>query len=146
MENQKTFKTPKSVLVRMQVVHLGKILFNMQFIAVAVMAASVLTFIMPAIYYILLVSVACLSLFTLFANPDFAALWSGGETLTKLAETLSLSWKYTVPIVAVLAIASIICLCFDKNKKHTARIVVSAIFCVLAIVVLLIKLVLLGVI
>lgn len=140
MENQKTFKTPKSVLVRMQVVHLGKILFNMQFIAAAVMAASVLTFIMPAIYYILLVSVACLSLFTLFANPDFAALWSGGETLTKLAETLSLSWKYTVPIVAVLAIASIICLCFDKNKKHTARIVVSAIFCVLAIVVLLINL------
>ena len=141
MENQTTFKTPSDTLMRMQVVHLGKILFNMQFIAVAIMAASVLSFIIPAIYYLLLISIAMLSLFTLFANPSFVSLWSGGEALSQIATVLVESWQYTVPIVAVLSIASIICLCFDKNKKHTARIVVSSILCALAVIVLLIKLV-----
>lgn len=146
MENQKTFKTQNKTLARMQVVHLGKILFNLQFIVVAIMVASVLSFIMPAIYYLFLVCIAFLTLFTLFANPTFKSFWAGGETLTKIATVLSQSWKYTVPIVLVLAIASIICLCFDKNQKHIARIVVSVIICVLALIVLLLKLVNTGVI
>lgn len=145
MENQKIFKTPNKTLARMQVVHFGKILFNLQFIAMAIMVASVLSFIMPAIYYLVLICVAMLTLFILFANPTFASLWAGGETLTKIAEVLTQSWKYTVPIVAVLAIASIICLCFDKNKKHPARITISVIICVLALVVLFFKLVNTGV-
>lgn len=144
MENQKTFKTPTKDLAKMQVVHFGKILFNLQFIAVAIMVASVLSFIMPAIYYLLLLCAALLSLFSLFANPTFLAFWSGGETLAEIANFLSGSWKFTVPIVAVLAAGSIVCLCFDKNKKHTARIVVSAIICVLALVVLILKLVNIG--
>lgn len=141
MENQKILKTQGKTLARIQVVHFGKILFNLQFIALVVMVASVLSFIMPGIYYLLLICTAFLTLFTLFANPTFISLWSGGETLTKIASVLTQSWKYTVPIVAVLAATSIACLCFDKNKKHTARIVISAIICVLALVVLILKLI-----
>lgn len=141
MENQKFYKTPNKLLARMQVVHFGKILFNLQFIAVAIMIASVLSFIMPAIYYLMLICIAFLTFFTLFANPTFKSLWTGGETLTTIAEVLTQSWKYTVPIVAVLAVASIVCLCFDRNKKHPARIAISAIVCVLALVVLILKLI-----
>lgn len=141
MENQKTFKTPSKALARMQVVHLGKILFNMQFIAVAIMAASVLSFIIPALYYLVLICITLLSLFMVFANPNFKKFWAGGETLTQIADLLTHSWKYTVPIVAVLSIASIICLCFDKNKKHTAKIAISVIMFVLAIIVLSLKLI-----
>lgn len=141
MENNNIYKTPNKTLAKMQVVHLGKILFNMQFVVLAIMVASVLTFIMPAIYYLVLIFVAFLTLFTLFANPNFMALWSGGEKLTQIASVLTESWKYTVPIVAVLAIASIVCLCFDKNQKHPARIAISVIICVLAIVVLVLKLI-----
>lgn len=47
---------------------------------------------------------------------------------------------HTVPIVTVLAVASLICLCFDKNKKHTARIAVSAVICIFALAVLFLKL------
>lgn len=124
----------------MQVVHFGKILFNMQFIAVAIMAASVLSFLFTAVYYLLLICAAFLSLFTLFANPTFQSLWAGGESLTAVASVLSQSWGYTVPIVIALSVGSIVCLCFDKNEKHTARIVVSAIVCVLALFVLFLKL------
>ena len=140
MENQKAFKRTIKTLARMQVVHFGKILFNLQFIALAVMAASVLSFLIPVIYYLLLLCIALLTLFTVFINPTFLSLWSGGEALTKIAETLAQSWKYTVPIVTVLAIASLICLCFDKNKKHPARIAVSAVICIFALAVLFLKL------
>lgn len=145
MENQKVYKTPSKTLARMQVVHFGKILFNLQFVAVAIMVASVLSFIMPAIYYLVLICIAFLSLFTVFANPTFMSFWSGGETLTKIASVLTQSWKYTVPIVLALAIASIVCLCLDKNQKHIARIVVSVIICVLALIVLIAKLINTGV-
>lgn len=145
MENQKSFKTPRKTLIKMQVVHFGKIIFNLQFVALAIMVASVLSFIITAIYYILLICIAFLSLFTLFANPTFRSLWSGGEVLTNIASTLTQSWKYTIPIVAVLAISSIICLCFDENKKQVARIVISTIILVLSVLVLFLKIVNMGV-
>lgn len=142
MENAKNFKTPKKTLVNMQVVHLGKILFNLQFIAVAVMFASVLSFLLPAIYYLMLLCISLLTLFTIYAAyPNFKNLWKGGETLTKIAEVMAQSWQYTIPIALALSVASIICLCFDRRQKHTARIVVSAVIAALAVFVLILKLI-----
>lgn len=139
MNQQKTLSTPTKTLVRMQVVHLGKILFNLQFIGVAVMMASVLSFIMPAIYYLMLICAAVLSLFILLGYPTFRSLWAGGETLLQVADTLTRSWQYTVPIVAGLAVAAIVCLCFDKHQRHPARITVSVIIAALALFVLFLK-------
>lgn len=129
----------------MQVVHFGKILFNMQFIAVAVMIASVLSFIIPAIYYLLLICILMLSLFTLLAKPEFVALFSGGETLSKIAEALANSWNYTIAIVAVFSVASIVCLCLDKHKQQLPRIIISAVVCGIDLLILLIKLAVSGV-
>ena len=141
MENQEVFKTPNKTLVRMQFVHFGKILFNLQFLALAIMLASVLSFIMPAIYYLMLICIAFLTLFTVFANSTFMSFWAGGEHLTKVATVLSQSWKYTIPIVLALAIGSIVCLWLDKNKKHTSRIITSIIIAVLATFVLILKII-----
>lgn len=125
----------------MQVVRFGKILFNLQFLALAVRAASVLSFILPAIYYIVLIFIAFFTLFAAFANPTFRSFWSSGEHLAKITEALSYSWKFTVPIVLALAIGSILCLCFDKNQKHVARIVTSVVLALLSIIVLVLKLI-----
>lgn len=140
MEDQRTFKTPLKTLARLQVVHFGKILFNMQFIAVAIMIASIVSFLIPVVFYIVLVAVLLLSLFTLLTNPTFKSFFQGGATLTNIAEVMSRSWKYTIPIVAALSIASIVCLCFDKNKKQIARIVISSITCTFSLVLLFFKL------
>lgn len=146
MENRKNYRVPNKTLARMQVVRLGKILFNLQFIAVAVMVASVLSFLAPAIYYLFLLCIAMLTLFTAFLNPSFSSLWAGGEALTKIAEVLAQSWKYSVPIVLVLAALSIVCLCFDKNNKHPARISISAVICAFAVIVLILRLINSGVV
>ena len=145
MDNRQTFKTPLKTLVRMQVVHFGKILFNLQFIAVAVMIASVLSFIIPAIYYLVLICILLLSLFTLLANPEFVALLSGGEAFEEIAKALTDSWNYTIAVVAVFSVASIVCLCFDKHKLQLPRIIVSAVVCGIDLLILLIKLAVSGV-
>lgn len=139
MEKKNLIKTPGDVLLRIQIVHLGKILFNLQFIFVIVMFASILTFILPAIYYLVLAMIALVTLFILFADPTFRSLWAGGEVLTEIAAYLANSWKYTIPLVAVFSISSIICLCFDKNKKQLPRIVISSILFIIAMIILVLK-------
>lgn len=144
MENQTvTTKAPNNVLARMQVVHLGQILFRVQFVALAIMLASIISFIIIPIYYVLLIAIAMVTLFTLFLNPVFMSFWSGGAALAQLTSVLGYSWKYTIPVVLVLSISSIVCLCFDKNKKHIGKIVGCAFICVAAIIMLIFEIVVL---
>lgn len=142
MDSQRSYRAPKTVLARMQVVHLGKIAFNMQFIPLAIVTAGVLSLILLGFYYFLLAMISLMTLFAIYAiYPGFASLWAGGEALEEIGNVVASAWKFVVPIVFVLSAASIICLCFDKNNKHIARIVVSAIVSAIALVVLIIRLV-----
>lgn len=142
MEEENIYKTPSNFLAKMQVVHFGKILFNLQFIALAIMLASIITFIMPAIYYLMLIAISFLTIFSIYVwYPNFSSFWTGGETLLNIADVLTNSWQYTIPIALALAVASIICLCFDGNKKHIGRIVVSVVISVVLIVILISKLI-----
>lgn len=135
---EKTYKN--NILIRMQLVHLGKILFNLQFLMIAIMLASVMTFIFPAIYYLMLIAISLLTIFSIYAwYPEFSSFWAGGETLTKIATIFAHSWKYTVPITLVLAVASIVCLSFDDREKQIPRIILSVLFAVFAIIILVLK-------
>ena len=134
--------TPKSILVRMQVARLGKIAFNLQFLAVAVMAASVLSFLAMAVFYLLLLLITLLTLGLIYAAiPSLKDMWAGGAVLEGIFNTLAASWPYAIPAALALSVASIICLCFDYREKHVARITVSAVIAVLSLIVLIIKLV-----
>lgn len=136
----KVQKTPSGLLARMQVVRLGKIFFNLQFLALAVMAASLLAVFVYALYYVLLIAVTIISFGSIFAiYPQFGDLWSGGEVLGDAVVTLSQSWQYTAPVAVALAAASIVCLCFDKAEKHPARIVFSCLVLAASLIFFIIK-------
>ena len=142
MEQPKTYRPPKKELARMQVVRFGKILFNLQFLALVVMLASILSFIFPVIYYLVLIFIMLITCFSIFAIvPDFASWWSGGEKFLEIAIILFGSWMFTVPIALIVSVGSIVCLCFDKNQKHVARIVVSSIIAVVAVIILIFKII-----
>lgn len=142
VENHNTMKTPHRVLIKMQLVHLGKILFNFEIVALCILFSSVLSFAITVVYYMFLIIVSLITLGLIYAiYPEISSWWSGGETLTNIAHTLAQSWKYTIPIVVALAIASIICLCFDRHRKHTGRIVASIIIGVIALVILVLQLI-----
>lgn len=142
MEEENIYKTPSNFLAKMQVVHFGKILFNLQFIAVAIMLASIITFILPAIYYLMLIAISLLTIFSIYAwYPNFSSFWTGAEGLVNVADALTNSWQYTIPIALALAVVSIICLCFDGYKKHMGRITVSTIIAIVSIIILVAKLI-----
>lgn len=137
-----TSKTPKKVLLRMQVGRLGKILFGLQFIALSVVFASVLSVVAIVVFYLFMAMVTIATFGLIFAAyPNFADWWAGGEVLQNIFTVLASSWKYVIPVSIVLAIFSIVCLCLDYREKHTARIAVSAIIGVLAVAMLVIKLI-----
>ncbi|MDE7163514.1 MAG: hypothetical protein K2O44_05500 [Clostridia bacterium] len=141
--NVQSVPTPKNVLIRMQIARLGKIAFNLQFIAVALMAASVLSFLSIVVYAaIVMVAVICTLGLIFVAYPSFAdGLTGSGEALTSIFNMLAASWTYTAPTALALAGVSIICLCFDYREKHVARISISAVIAAIAVIVLIIKLV-----
>lgn len=135
------FKTPRGVLAKMQATHFGKILFNLQFVAVAIMLASVLSFLIVALYYFFLLAVTLLTLGGIYAiYPEFASWWSGGETLNNIAVTLSSGWTYIVPIAIAVSAISVVMLSLDRTNKQTARIVISSVICALSVIILLVKL------
>lgn len=141
MDEERNFQTPRGILLKMQATHLGKILFNLQFVAVAVMLASVLSFLFTAVYYVFLIAVTLLTLGAIYAiYPEFASWWAGGETLGNISVKLAASWQYAVPIVIALSAVSIALLCVDRTRKQTARIVISAVILALAVIILVIKL------
>lgn len=134
--------TPKNVLLRMQVGRLGKILFALQFIALSVIFASILSVVAIVVFYLFMLIITLATFGLIFvAYPEVTNWWKGGEVLQNIFTALESSWTYVIPITIVLAISSIVCLCFDYRQKHTARIVVSAVIGVLAVAVLVIKLV-----
>ena len=123
----------------MQIVRLGKILFGLHIIVFVIMCASLLTIIAYPFYYVILVSIAILTLFSIFAwYPGFTSWWNP-EGLNNLFWFLAESWKYTVPIALVLAAGAIVCLSFDKNEKHTKRIAACVAICVFAIIFLILR-------
>lgn len=139
MENIKTFKTPKNVLARMQVVHFGKIMFNMQFLALAIMGASILSFIAYPLYYAVLLVICVFTLFMAFGFIEGFASWWAPTTLNEITVSLAKTWKFTIPIVIAMSLLSIICLRFDKDDKHIGEMIASIVICVLALIYLLIR-------
>ncbi len=137
MENQKIFKTPKKTLARMQVVHLGKILFNLQ-IVMALIVASPLPFIIYPMYYAALILISFFTGFILFVDPRFVSLWDPTRIYAIMNPLVS-GWAYTVPIVIGLSLLSILCLYFDKNNRHLKRMITSIVIIVIVLIYLIFR-------
>ncbi len=139
MDNQDKFKTPNKALVRMQVVRLGKILFTLQVIA-SIALASPFTFAIYPLYYAALILLTLFTGFTLFiAYPGFASWWDPARIYNFTISILD-TWKYMIPLILIISLLSILCLSFDKNKKHLGRMLASIIMMVLVIIYVLFRL------
>ncbi len=142
MEQKEKIRAQKSALARMQIVHLGRIAFNLEFVALVFCLASVLSFMLTGIYYLFLIIVSFGTIGIIYLiYPEFASWWNGGETLAIITNKLFESWPYVIPITVGLSLISIICLSFDQNKKQSGRIIGSIIVMVIALVILLLILV-----
>lgn len=137
---RKIIETPSSILIRMQVVHFGKILFNLEVVALLIVLSSILTFLSAVVYYTFLLFITVGTFGLIYAlYPTFSTWWSGGETLLNVSVYLSENWKYTIPLVFVLSVASAICLGFEKGNKQVVKIAISMIIALFALVIFIFK-------
>lgn len=133
-DRKQNFKTPSITLFRMQMVHFGKILFNLQFIAPLFVLSNIITAAMYVIYYLILFAITMFTLFTVFIwYPEFGNWWQA-DYLNQFFQILSGAGKYVLPISICASILSTVCLCFDKNEKHIKRIVINSLVLVVLII------------
>lgn len=143
MENET--KTPKKILAQMQLARLGKIAFVWQFIAVAVMLVSVITFLAAAMYYLVLIVIILGSAFLILLSSDFQNWLNAGDGIMQFSVSLANWWKYAAPVALALSVLSIVCLCADRHRKHLARIILSALVALFAVIYYIVKLIYTGV-
>lgn len=113
----------------MQVVRFGKICFNLEIAALVIMLVSFLSVMISMavmiMYYLVLFIVLIGSLFFILMDEGYRKLWSSSDWVTKIGDAMGQCWHYLTPVAGVLAVVSIVCLCFDKNQKHFVRIAIS---------------------
>lgn len=120
----------------LRVLHLGKILSNFAILGAVLCIASLVSFLLLALYYLILIAVLLGTLFLiLIAYPEFTNLFTGGEQLTQLLVTFSNTCVPIIaPITAVISALSIAVLAISKQRNVTVRIVFAVICLVVSLI------------
>lgn len=119
MEDKKVFSTPPKILAGMYRTHLGKICSWLSAFGAMLLIASILSFYFVIFYYVILIALTMATLGVILLQPNFRALWGGGEAITSIGEWLTSAFPIVAPITIVLAICAVVLLAFDKNADKT---------------------------
>ena len=121
--------TPYKMLPSMYLTRLGIIFSNLSIICVVYCLGSVLTTILSALAIMLgfMLMIVSVGLIFIFIPNYWQLLMHNTDVIGVVNEFLIKTW----PIVAIVgvcsAVASILCLCFDKTRNHIPRIVISSV-------------------
>lgn len=109
--------------------HLGKILFNLSILGAVLCIASLISYVLIAFYYLILIMILLCTLFLILVYvPDFMDLFKGGEGMMELLVMFSNTYVPIIaPVTSVLAALSIAALALSR-QKNVARIVFAVIF------------------
>ena len=125
----------RSSITAMRVSHLGKILSNIAILGVVVCLASVLYFLLVAIYYMILIAVLLGTVFLILVYyPDFMQLFTNTEAINQFVADFTVKYLPVIaPITMVIAALAITALAISK-QGNTGRIVLSVICLLVAAV------------
>ena len=131
---QKTFDIPPKELKSIYLGHFGVIFSNIAIVGLIVGVMALLSSILvvlgsafSVLFLVLGIMVTCGAIFAII--PNYLSLFSKA---TKILEWFPIKQfvtasTYILPISMALCIASIVLLCFDKQKNHKGRIIFSSI-------------------
>jgi len=125
--NNESIVTPAGETTRMVLTRLGVISSNLAIIFAILSFLSIVSVFLSIFYYMLLFCIIVLTLFTILADPNFRALFSGGSSFTEFIMKFAALAPMFMAISGVFSILSIILLATDKHSRHTGRIVFSGI-------------------
>ena len=125
---------------RFQAERLSKILLRLSIACAVLSALSMISIVVYASYFVLLFAVALLSLFTLFADPEFFKLFSNSsESYGVLVTFINSITPYFAIAGMVTAILSVVFNLLSLNSKRSVPRIIGAI--AIAVVLLIIAIV-----
>lgn len=133
---------PAGAMAKIYCTHFGLIFSNLaataSVLAVLCLLGSVLTVLIPVLYYIFLIATTVFSIGLSFvAIPNFISWWGFDTSFTSnLANGILSAIPYLCAIALAAAIASTVLLMIDKNNRHWGRFVTAIILSIVAIVVI----------
>lgn len=130
--------TPTKYLTNCYLTRLGTILSNMAIVCVIFCMSSILSSILSVLLWILGMMLILATLGSIFALiPNYwNKLVSLMEQSSQLIEKLIKVLPYIASVGLACAIASIVLLAMDKNKKHTGRIIFSIVASIIILIVI----------
>lgn len=135
---------PVGIMTKIYCNHFGRILSNLTMTA-AVAAllcflSSLITVLVPAAYFLLLLIMTLFSLGTVFVTiPNFVSWWSFDiNIVTRVSVSMLHAIPYLCAIAMATAIASTVLLLVDKNNRSWGRVTFSIIFFVVSVAIVLI--------
>ncbi len=122
-------QTPTKYLLSFYNTRLGTILSNLSFVCLFLTLASLASFIVSFIVWIVGFFAIIFSIGTIFAIvPNYwDTMMKSAELMGKVGEVIFKLWPVVGGLGIAFSIISIVLLACDKNKKHTARITISSI-------------------
>ena len=120
--------------------HFGKILSNYSILGICFMSLIMLSTVLTALYYVfsfvIVVSTIIFTVGTIFViKPNFIGdMFAGGDTMVNITKALNKAFPYVLGFTLAFAITALVLLCVQKEKKSTAKIVVSSVIIGLAVV------------
>ena len=100
------------------------------------MLSTVLTALYYVFSFVIVVSTIIFTVGTIFViKPNFIGdMFAGGDTMVNITKALNKAFPYVLGFTLAFAITALVLLCVQKEKKSTARIVVSSVIIGLAVV------------
>ena len=118
--------------------HLGIILSNLSIIFLLLSVSGIASILLPVFFWCLLLIITIYTIGTIYLYyPRFASLWGWGVDMLNFGEKIMMLFPLFITLTFATAIASLVLLLINKNKRHYGRIVFSASLIGLAIVVVL---------
>ncbi len=140
---------PPKEISRMYLCHFGVIFSNMSIVGLVVGVMALLSSILVALGTVISVMILAMGIImtlgAIFAIvPNYMSLFSKAAKILDWfpVSQFATASLYILPISIALSIASIVLLSFDKQKKHTGRIIFSGVvlaFLVVVLIALIIK-------
>ena len=123
-------------LIRNYSTHLGTIFFKYMIFFLVLSVASAFSFVFVLFYWVILFAIGMMSLFILFFDEGFQALFTNGEKIIELS-------IYLFPIFSgigmVLSLLSLGCFLVDRhNPNNKGKIIASSIIAGIFVIVLII--------
>lgn len=124
----------KNSIAAIRCSHLGKILSNFSILGAVLCIATFASALLYVVYFVILIAIMLITLFTVLANPEFVELLqmeSAGQILQGL---YGMVLPIAAPATLAVSVLSVILLAVSRPRENIPRLVISSLGVIIGLV------------